>query len=163
MDAQAALRSTMGLSLTVLKKYFDDFGDAELLQRPGPGCNHPAWQLGHLISSEAQLLESVCPGKSPALPEGFAARHSKETAGSDDPRGFDTKQTYLDLLERVRNASLAALAELSAADLDRPAPERMRSICPTVGDMFVLIATHPMMHAGQFVAVRRRLGKPVVI
>jgi hypothetical protein len=29
--------------------------------------------------------------------------------------------------------------------------------------MFILIATHPMMHAGQFVPVRRALGKPVAI
>ncbi len=163
MDAKAALQSTMGLGLFVLRKYFEDFTDAELMERPGPGCNHLAWQLGHLIGSEVHLVQSVCPHANIALPEGFTARHSKETSGDDDPRHFDSKQTYLDLLEKVRVATSAALAALPDADLDKPAPERMRSICPTVGDMFVLIGTHPMMHAGQFVSVRRRLGKPVVI
>jgi hypothetical protein len=28
---------------------------------------------------------------------------------------------------------------------------------------FSLIATHPMMHAGQFVVVRRQLGKPILM
>jgi hypothetical protein len=32
-----------------------------------------------------------------------------------------------------------------------------------VGDVFMLIGAHPMMHAGQFVVVRRAAGKPVVI
>jgi hypothetical protein len=31
---------------------------------------------------------------------------------------------------------------------------------PTLGGLFVLIANHPMVHAGQFVVVRR---KPVAI
>ena len=30
-------------------------------------------------------------------------------------------------------------------------------------NMFTLIATHPMMHAGQFVVVRRQLGKPILM
>jgi hypothetical protein len=34
---------------------------------------------------------------------------------------------------------------------------------PTVGHIYLLIATHQLMHAGQFVPVRRALGKPVVI
>jgi hypothetical protein len=34
---------------------------------------------------------------------------------------------------------------------------------PTMASMFILTATHPLMHAGQFVPVRRALGKPVVI
>ena len=39
----------------------------------------------------------------------------------------------------------------------------LRRRFPTVGSIFTLIATHPMMHAGQFVVVRRQLGKPIVI
>jgi hypothetical protein len=58
---------------------------------------------------------------------------------------------------------VAALDELPAADLDRPSPEPFRKRFPTVGSMLTLIATHPMMHAGQFVVVRRQLGKPIVI
>jgi hypothetical protein len=34
---------------------------------------------------------------------------------------------------------------------------------PTAGHIYLLIATHGLMHAGQFVPVRRKLGKPVVI
>ena len=162
MNAKDAIRGTMGFSLHVLKGYFGDLTDADLMKRPGPGCNHLAWQLGHLISSEAGLLNDVCPGAAPELPAGFADQHKKENAGSDDASKFCTKQQYTDLFDKVRAATLAALDKLPEADLDQPGPERMRNFCPTVGSMFNLIAAHPMMHAGQFVPVRRALGKPVL-
>lgn len=163
MNAKDSICGTMDMCQTVLKTYFGDLTDAELMSRPGPGCNHLAWQLGHLIKSEVGLLNQVCPGAAPELPAGFAEKHSKETVGSNDASKFCTKQQYIDLLDSVRNATKVALDKLSDADLDKPGPEEMRSFCPTVGSFFILIATHPMMHAGQFVPVRRALGKPIVM
>ncbi len=163
MNTQDALRETFATSSAVLTTYIQDLSDAELLHRPGPGCNHVAWQLGHLISAECFLLDSICPGAAIKLPEGFAERHSKETTAVEDPTKFDSKEQYLALFKQVREASLSALAKLSDAELDKPSPERFAQMFPTVGSMFILLATHPLMHAGQFVPVRRALGKPVVI
>jgi hypothetical protein len=163
MNAQDAIKSSQTFSATVLKSYLADLSDADLLRRPGPGCNHLAWQLGHLIASECSLLEAVAPGAAVKLPDSFAAQHSKENSSSDEAAKFATKQQYLDLLDQVQAATTAALDKLSAADLDKPGPESFQSFAPTVGSVFVLIATHPMMHAGQFVPVRRALGKPVVM
>lgn len=163
MKAQDALRATAATSKMVVTKYCEDLSDQELLTRPAAGCNHLAWQLGHLISSEHQLLESVCPGAAPELPDGFAERHSKEATASDDASQFCGTAEYLELLGKVQDATVAALDKLSDADLEQPGPEHMRPMFSTVGDIFVLIATHPMMHAGQFVPVRRALGKPIVI
>ena len=163
MNAKDAIRSSGNLSMMVLKSYISDLEDAELLKRPAKGCNHIAYQLGHLIGSEAQLLEMVAPGKGVALPEGFAEAHSKENAGDDNPAHFHDKATYLELFDNVREATLAALDAYPESDLDQEAPEEMRSFCPTMGDVFTLIATHPMMHAGQFVIVRRQLDKPILM
>ncbi len=163
MQTKDVIRQALGLSSTVLRAYVGDLTDAELLQRPGVGCNHLAWQLGHLITSEAGLLSMIEPGSAPELPEGFAEKHAKENSGSDNPADFATKQQYLELTDKLHAASLALLERYPEANLDLPAPEHLRSICPTMGAVFVLIATHPMMHAGQFVPVRRALGKPVVI
>eukprot|EP00475_Leptophrys_vorax_P033097 TRINITY_DN51799_c1_g1_i3.p1 TRINITY_DN51799_c1_g1~~TRINITY_DN51799_c1_g1_i3.p1 ORF type:complete len:164 (-),score=13.06 TRINITY_DN51799_c1_g1_i3:364-855(-) len=163
MNAKDAINGSMEMGYMVLKKYVADLDDADLMHRPAAGCNHLAWQLGHLISSEAGLLNQVCPGSAPELPAGFAEAHKKDKAESNDPSKFGTKQQYLELLDKVRDATKAALAKLSDADLDKPGPEEMRSFCPTVGSFFTLIATHPLMHAGQFVPVRRALGKPIVI
>lgn len=163
MNTKEAIRSTMDMSLFVLNTYISDLDDADLMRRPGPGCNHLAWQLGHLISSESQLVDSVCPGKGGKLPDGFTAAHSKEMTGVDDPAKFLTKAEYQQLFDKVRAATVAALEELPDAQLDAPGPEMFRKNFPRVGDLFNLIGTHPLMHAGQFVVVRRQLGKPILI
>ena len=163
MNTKDAIRGTMDLSLFVLKSYMGDLSDADLMRRPGPGCNHLAWQLGHLIASECQLLNAMRPGSAAELPAGFAERHSKETIGVDDPAKFATKQQYLELLDKANAATKKVLDAFPEAEFDQPSPESFRKMFPTMGAMFTLIATHPMMHAGQFVPVRRALGKPVVI
>jgi hypothetical protein len=163
MNTKDAIRSSANLSSMVLKTYISDLGDADLMRRPGKGCNHLAWQLGHLIASEVQLLEAVAPGKSIRLPAGFAEAHTKDNSNNDDPAAFQRKDTYVELFDKVRAASQSALDACSDADFDKPSPESLRSFCPTMGDIFVLIASHPLMHAGQFVIVRRQLGKPVLM
>ena len=163
MNVNDALRTTLDTSAMVLGSYVGDLSDAELMTRPGPGCNHIAWQLGHLIASEAHLLTLVAPESKVELPEGFAEKHSKQTIGDDDPAHFCTKAEYMDLFEQVHAATRAAIDKTTAAELDQPGPEHFRSMFPTLGHVYVLIATHGMMHAGQLVPIRRALGKPVVI
>jgi hypothetical protein len=163
MNAKDAIRSSTNFSSMVLTTYISDLDDADLMRRPGEGCNHLAWQLGHLISSEVQLLESVAPGQGIELPKGFADAHAKAECNNDDPSAFSSKDTYVELFDKIREASMAALDNYSESDLDNPAPEKFQKICPTMGDMFTLIATHPLMHAGQFVVVRRQLDKPILI
>ena len=162
MDAKDALRSSMTMGLFVLEKYVSDMTDAELMSRP-PGCNHLAWQIGHLISSESGLVNMMRPGQGAPLPEGFREAHAKENTGSDDPAQFRTKQEYLDLYHRVREQTLKVLDTMTDDDLAAAGPEAFRNVFPRVLDMFNLIGTHPLMHAGQFAVVRRQLGKPVVI
>ena len=162
MDTKDAIRASMDLSMMVLNSYLSDLDDAELMTRPGEGCNHVAWQLGHLINSEVNILNAVCPGKAAELPAGFAEAHSKETAGSDDPSQFLSKDEYLALWAKVRTNTVAALDQLTDEDLSAEGPENFRSFCPTVGHVMILMLSHPMMHAGQLVPVRRKLNKPVL-
>lgn len=164
MNAIQAIQASAATSDMVLKNYLSDLDDADLLKRPHADCNHLAWQLGHLIASECNLVELIKPGSAVELPEGFADRHSKETAGDNDPANFGTKEEYLALYDKVRSNTSETVASLSEADLDAPNPkEEWRDFMPTVGSVGVLIASHPMMHAGQFVPVRRESGKPVLM
>jgi hypothetical protein len=163
MNTKDTLRQTLNLSHFILKSYVNDLADADLLRRPGPGCNHVAWQLGHLIASEHDLLNSIEAGAAPELPAGFATAHARDNSANDDPKQFATKDKYMELTEKLHAATLALLERFPEADFDKPGPESFRKMFPTMGAIFVLIATHPMMHAGQIVPVRRALGKPVVI
>ncbi|MCA9075687.1 MAG: DinB family protein [Planctomycetaceae bacterium] len=163
MNTKDAIRSAMAMSDTVLKTYLSDLSDADLMTRPGDGCNHLAWQLGHLISSETMLLKGVSPDAGAELPDGFAKAHSKDATGNDDASAFQSKDEYLALFDQVRDASRAALESYPEPDFDAPSAEHFRKMFPTQGDVFMLIANHPMMHAGQFAVARRKLGKDVLI
>ncbi len=162
MNAQQAILTTLDLSTRVLHNYVGDLSDEQLLRRP-PGCNHLAWQLGHLIAMECQLLDMVSPGSAIELPERFAERHSREATADNDPAHFETKQRYLSLLAESHEAVREALNKTTAEQLDQPGPAALEGLCPSVGHVYNLIATHGLMHAGQFVPVRRELGKPIVI
>jgi hypothetical protein len=165
MNAKDAIRGVYGTADTILSRYLADLSDADLLVRPVPGQNHIAWQLGHLIGAERNFVEAIKPGLSPALPEGFEQAHGRDeaTVASDDPKQFSPKETYLRLYQAQRQATLKLLDGLSEADLDAPAPERFRQFFPTVGAVMMLAGTHALMHVGQFVGVRRKLGKPIAI
>jgi hypothetical protein len=163
MKATEALTNTLGGTQFIFMTYLSDLSDADLLVRPVPEANHAAWQLGHLISAEVQLGSPI-PGVSyPPLPPGFAEQHSKETASQADGKGFLTKAAYLDLLGRVRGATVAAVAAMSDADLDKPNAGRMAQFAPTIGALVVLIANHTLMHGGQVAVLRRKLGKPILL
>jgi hypothetical protein len=127
--------------------------------------NHIAWQLGHLISSERSTIEAIKPGTCPPLPEGFDAKHDqKECTKIDDPAAFHTKDEYLAVWKAQRDALKALVESMTDADLDAEAPERLRSFCPTVGHALNMMGgIHPLMHVGQFVAVRRKLDKPIAM
>jgi hypothetical protein len=163
MTAKDAIKSVFDSNFSVLEKYVSDLSDADLLVRPVPGANHVAWQLGHLISAEISLLASIPGGAPLELPPGFPERHGKETAAVEPPKGFLAKAEYLSIFKKVRQQTLAKLDKLPDADLDKPNTGRMAQICPTLGHLFLLAATHQMMHAGQFVVLRRKLGKPILI
>ena len=162
MTAKDVFTMTIDTAHWITTTYLNDLSDADMLTRPLPGMNHTAWQLGHLICSEHTMI-STLGHKMPELPAGFAAAHAKDSAASDDPARFAKKADYLALMTKMHDATKAAMKATPDADLDKPGPESMRSYAPTVGAVFNLIGTHEFMHHGQIVALRRTLGKPVVI
>jgi hypothetical protein len=162
MNLNEFARKTLDLADFCVKLYLNDLSDADLLVRPAAGANHIAWQLGHLITSEHELMDVLSPGSMPALPEGFKERHSKQTASLDDPAAFLSKAEYLAIYEQQRAGTLAIVEKVQESDLDRPSPEFCQNYAPTHGDILALEGEHWMMHAGQWVIVRRKLGMPAV-
>ncbi len=163
MNGIAVLRASLASSRKMIEWIISDFSDADLLVRPVPEANHMAWQLGHLIAAERQIVLGQIPdAKFPELPEGFEAAHSKETAGSNDPKGFLSTTAYVALLGSMREATLVELEKLTDADLDRTTEGNLASFCPTLGAVIGLLSDHIMMHLGQATVVRRKLGKPVL-
>ncbi|WP_169978360.1 DinB family protein [Tautonia rosea] len=163
MNAKDTIRNTIDMSSMVVDSYLKDLSDADLLVRPVSGMNHMAWQLGHLIGAERHFVELISPGTSPALPADFVEGHGRDKFTEDDPAKFYSVAKYQELWGAQRQATLALLDSLSDADLDRTDSEKFPPFAPTVGALLNMVGVHPLMHAGQFVAVRRHLGKPVSI
>jgi hypothetical protein len=105
------------------------------------------------------MVESVCPGSMPALPAGFAEKYTPDTSRLDSPGAFHPKSVYMNFAEQQHAAALKALDKLTDADMDKPAPEKMQSFVKTVGELFSMLGTHLLMHAGQWAVTRRKLGR----
>src|SRR3954469_15105004 len=150
MDFNDALRSSLNGAGFLVHAYLGDITPQEMLVRPLPDANHIAWSLGHVISAEYRLAEAASPGCMPKLPDGFPERHSKDTAASDDPASFLSKEEYLALAKQIRQGTLSALEKMSPADLDRPIIGRVPPFVKRAGDCFVTIGSHWSLHAGQW-------------
>lgn len=159
MDIRQAITASLAHAQRVADAYLSDLKPQELLARPVPGANHIAWQLGHLITTERNLVDRAVPGQMPPLPEGFAQRHTRQTAQSDDPQQFDSKEQYLKLAKEVRDATLRIVQSLPDREFDRPV-EGFPPFLKTVGDVLLFQGAHWLMHAGQWAVTRRALGRP---
>jgi hypothetical protein len=163
MTTKEAILFALDMSDMITKAYLKDLSDADLLIRAVPGQNNIAWQLGHLVNSERHMIEQIRPGSSPALPEGFDEGHGRQSFTVDDPSKFYSVAKYIELIDAQRAATKAVLESMDEAALDAPSPESFASMAPKVGYVFMLAGQHFMMHAGQYVPVRRKLEKPTAI
>ena len=162
MTPKDVIKNTIDMSQELLTTYVNDLSDEDLMVRVVPAANHIAWQLGHLVTGEHQMM-TTAGFEMPPLPEGLEESNTKETSKSDNPGKFHKKEQYRKWLQEQRTGTLAVLDKTPESDLDKPTPESMHSYAPTVGAAFNMIGVHVLMHVGQFVAVRRKLDKPVLI
>ncbi len=162
MESKDIIRQTLNSSTHIVKDYIKDLSDEDLLARPVPGMNPIAWQLGHLLSVERKVIEEISPGSCPALPDGFDDMHNKEAAANPGAN-YLTKDEYVKVWDDQYAATLAVLDRLDDAALSEAPQNTFNGMCPTVGHKINFMGLHTMMHVGQFVAVRRTSGKPIVI
>jgi uncharacterized damage-inducible protein DinB len=160
MNSRDAIKVGLDMAEFISLGYLEDLSEAELLHRPCAGANHINWQLGHIIVSENEIMNSAVPGSMPALPAGLAGKYTKETATIDDPTKLSTKAELLKVYRDQRAATLAALNQLTDQDLDKESPENIRAYAPTVAAAVSMQGSHWLMHAGQWAVVRRQLGRP---
>jgi hypothetical protein len=162
MNQSELAADVISRNVEMLKMTLADFSDADMLVRPCPGANHAAWQMGHLISAETRMINMIKPGAAAELPAGFDTKFTKETNSNDDPAFFPKKAALLEQLAKTRAATAAWAKSLTQADLDKPGPERMAAMAPTIGHMVAMVSLHSTMHIGQFQVIRRKLGKPIL-
>lgn len=163
MDIRDALKANYQTANMVTGAYLGDLSDEESMKRPHAGCNHVNWQVGHIIASENMMANACVAGAVPALPEGFAEKYSKESAASDDASAFVPHSELMKIKSAQGEAVLKMIEGMSDTDFDKPAPEAMQGYAANLGAVANMIGSHWMMHAGQWVVVRRELGREIAI
>jgi len=135
--------------------------DAPLTQSTAKGGNHPLWILGHLTYAEANIVNHIIQGnENPQIgwKEMFGSGLEPTTAASDYLPWDEVRQKF----DEVRTHTLSVLDGLSEEDLDAPSkncPPEREALFGTVGQCFLVLTLHPMMHYGQVADARRSLGR----
>ncbi len=161
MTAKDVLTDLLISTKYMLGMVLADLSDADLQVRPVPDANNIAWQLGHLIASEAALGANLG-FQYPEIPPIINILGSAKSSQTHPDGGNLSKAQYLDLFNGAREATIAGLAALPDADLDKPNDGPMKDFAPSFGALIALAGNHTMMHCGQFSVVRRALKKPVL-
>ncbi len=151
---------TFATSERTVGSYLGDLTDADLLVVPIPGMHPIALQLGHLISVENWLGDTLSPGSMPALPDGFKENHNVKSPPADSS-GYLTKAEYQSIWDAQRTAIKGFLESIAESELEDTHDGKLPPFAPTVAAVLNAVGLHPLMHAGQFVAVRRSLNKPI--
>jgi hypothetical protein len=137
-----------------------DFSDADMMFRPAKTANHAIWQMGHLANSVRGMVTTCDPAVT--FPFEDDTRFGKSKAPIDDPAFFPAKAEVLGRFDQAMDIAAAWVSKLTEPEMAKPTPERMRQFAPTVGNVAILLASHPLMHMGQFSVSRRALGKPII-
>lgn len=157
MQAIDAIRAALSFG-DMGMRYIEDMREAPLTRMSSAG-NHPFWVLGHLAIAEGRLRQVIL-GEAHPLERWkplFDWGSEPSTNPADYPPFDEVLQAYRDL--RAKN--LALLEEVGPTGLDRPTkapPAGLESRFSTIGQAFLTIGLHQIMHTGQASAMRRAAG-----
>jgi hypothetical protein len=160
MNSKQLLIDTYRQQAGMLQMHLSDFSEADMLVRPVEAANHVAWQLGHLVNSTINLINSVSPGALAAPEPAFAERHGYNGTKLND--GFESKEQLLRRFNAMNDALIKWVQNLSDADAARETQDPIKGFAPTVGHLAYAHPVHVMMHVGQIQVIRRKLGKPIL-
>jgi hypothetical protein len=158
-----AIKASLETSHQWFMALMSDVQDA-LLTAPTPkGGNHPLWALGHVVYSEASLVNGFVLGK----PNPLARWEHLFDMGSQpiaDAGKYPSVAELLSEFERVRTDTLKVLSGFTDADLDSPskAPAHLKDMFGTIGQCFVTLGMHTTFHGGEVADARRAAGKKPV-
>jgi len=165
MSLLAPFIATITHSRNMTLKLVADLNDDQMCYQPAPKMNHPAWVLGHMLTSEYTFLSLIGGPPAPAwINDEYRATYGWDSFPVADKSKYKPKQFYLDALAAARERIIARLNQMKDADFAAPHPDpARRERFPTIGHMVMLYGTwHEAYHAGQLSAWRRVQGLPAV-
>lgn len=163
MNRMELIRWAMQMTDRATDRIVSDVRDTALLQPmpgKGNGGNHAMWIIGHLAYIEGDIPKIILGESNPVeyWQPLFGIGSQPRTDASAYPKFDEVLRTYRDL--RAKNLRL--LDQIGESSLDRApkaVPPGFENSMRTIGQTFLLITLHNMVHYGQVADVRRAAGK----
>lgn len=135
-----------------------DIEPQDMCLQPTPGCNHPAWLIGHLaIATDAHSEYAGSPPQLQAWRPMFGMGTSPQPSVEGYPAKDELMQAWHAANERLISAATSASPEM----LNLPTEGPLAEVFPKVSDFLAFSMTgHTSMHLGQLSAWRRAAGRP---
>ena len=145
---------TFGLNLMLAEMLVQDLTAEQMTQQPHGLINHPAWNLGHLVSTTHEVCKLV--GVESSLPEGWGDTFKSP---NPDPAQNPSKEELLREFRAAHERVSNALPKIAPETMSKSHPdEGIRKFFPTIGDHVIYMMTaHEMDHLGQLAAWRRAM------
>jgi hypothetical protein len=164
-DRLAILTDALAFSRTYTLSLLDTIPQADWFMMPAGCPSHIAWQVGHLALAEARLVyDRVCGGHSQdgLLPPEFHTLFGRTSVPDPDAAKHPSAAEIRTVFDRVHEATLQALRDVSDAQLDEVAIGPAHRLCRTKVEFLRWAGHHEMTHAGQIGLIRRMLGQSPV-
>src|SRR5258706_1739701 len=160
MRAQEVLVFSLKTMRGMIENMCKELTPQEMLHRTCMEANCAARILGHLTAVDHRFLTALGESDVPSLPEGFAQRFATK---GDAPKAkeFGDVSSLLPMFLQMRDRLIAATERSSgeklaeAVDLGSPRIKKK-------GEMLAVAGVHLGLHAGDFLTIRRSLGKPAL-
>jgi hypothetical protein len=160
MTAIEQIKTALEQSKSWAMALINDVKDAPTTAPTVNGGNHPHWVLGHIIHSEAGMVNGFIQGQPNPLAK-WDALFGMGTQPDPQAAGYPPMDELLGEYEKTRTETLKVLDGMSDADLDRPshAPGNLAPMFGTYGKCFSMLSLHATFHAGQVADARLAAGK----
>lgn len=145
------------------RQLIEDIPQEQMNIKPGPGLdNHPAFTIGHLVTSYANLMNQLT-GEyilAPGFKEIFLRQGPGDPAlPHEDAGAYPSKEALLKEMDVQHERLVAHLRQLSEEKLNEKFEWRLGAYFPTYGNRIMfLCVNHYAMHLGQLAAWRRAMG-----
>lgn len=164
MKAIDLIRWAMQTTEEGIVSLVSDMRNAPLTQPTSKGGNHPLWVMGHLAYFEGSIPHFILGEQNPL--EHWASLFGTGTQPTTDASTYPPFDEALQKFRELRAKNIKLLDRIGEAGLDQAPkiiPAGFEKAMKTVGQTFLLICLHEMVHYGQVTDARRVAGRAPLI
>lgn len=153
MDDRALIQEQLGASCQILGRCLGDISDNEARLMPDSTRSPIIWQVGHLTTADAFIMQRAGIGRGPSMPPNYSDLFKTGTGGRADYPRLDEVVRLFDV---THEALIGAVTE---ADLAAPDDGPM-GLWKNAAGLFAFSNSHRWYHIGKINSPRALLGKP---